>query len=376
MFQVSLLAPADDSVGMQTITEHEQKLASTLSYLAQEPVADPFKPSKKVKPSKQGLRRLVLIVGFLTMVVTAIIHYQPEVVHWLENIASAEPTVVPHSESIAEQTGTSIAVASTREVAGSGTVVASRATTVFSKYEGQITGVSVEPGDIVKLGQILVILDDAGARFALEQATTDRVAADLSLSARAIDLEQARLSVERNEALVAQEATSRQQLEDARMTAELAVNTLAQAGQELARAELSVRIAEEAVRELTVRAPFAGTITRLDARVGDTVLARADSVRESQSLLTITDMTSLVIDADVAESNIAPLSAGVGGQAVLDAFPDQPFAIEVLRLAPIASAEKGTITLRLAISAPPDGTRPNMAARIRISVDKAGETKQ
>jgi multidrug efflux pump subunit AcrA (membrane-fusion protein) len=96
------------------------------------------------------------------------------------------------------------------------------------------------------------------------------------------------------------------------------------------------------------------------------VLARADSVRESQSLLTVTDATSMVIDADVAETNISPLRPGLHGEAVLDGFPDRPFAIEVLRLAPVASVEKGTITLRLSFADPPQGIRPNMAARIRI----------
>lgn len=364
-----MFALADHSVGMQTITERERKLAATLGSLAAEPVADDG------KPSTLQLRRCALFIGVLSMVLTAIFIYRLKVVHWFENSAPVDQTSVMHSERIDEQTDASRSVASAREVAGSGTIVASRATAVFSKYAGQIIGVSVEVGDIVEVGQVLVTLDDAGARFALEQATTNKVAAGLLLAARAIDLKQAQLSLKRNEALAAREATSRQQLEDARMTAELATNTLAQAEQELARAELSVRIAEETVHELMVRAPFNGTITRLDTQVGDTVLARVDSVRESQSLLTITDMTSLVIDADVAETNIAPLNAGARGQAVLDAYPDQPFAIEVLRLAPIASVEKGTITVRLKISALPAGTRPNMAARIRIPVNEAGETK-
>ena len=128
--------------------------------------------------------------------------------------------------------------------------------------------------------------------------------------------------------------------------------------------------------ELTVRATFAGTVTRLDARVGDTVLARIDSVRESQSLLTITNTKSLAIDADVAETTIAALKPGLRGQAVLDGFPDRPFAVTLVRLAPVASAEKGTVTLRLSLDDPPNGILPNMAARIRIALDETGETPQ
>jgi multidrug efflux pump subunit AcrA (membrane-fusion protein) len=88
----------------------------------------------------------------------------------------------------------------------------------------------------------------------------------------------------------------------------------------------------------------------------------------------------MVIDADVAETNIAALRPGLRGEAVLDGFPDRPFAVEVLRLAPVASVEKGTISLRLSFIDPPQGIRPNMAARIRIPLintpSQTGDIKQ
>lgn len=122
-----------------------------------------------------------------------------------------------------------------------------------------------------------------------------------------------------------------------------------------------------------MRAPISGTVTRLDAHVGDTVLSRQDSVREDQSLLAITDTASLVIDADVAEANIALMRPGLLGEAVLDGFPGQPFAVEVSKIAPVISREKGTVTLRLSLMSPPAGMRPAMAARIRLVVgEEAG----
>ena len=93
-------------------------------------------------------------------------------------------------------------------------------------------------------------------------------------------------------------------------------------------------------------------------------------------MLTITNTKSLAIDADVAETTIAALKPGLRGQAVLDGFPDRPFVVTLVRLAPVASAEKGTVTLRLSLDDPPDGILPNMAARIRIALDETGETPQ
>lgn len=375
---------------MNMTTEHDRKLAETLKSLSLETVAH------DIEPPKRPFRRLSISIAFSALVAAALIAIvvrQPDVVRGIgtllgagagltsvtannEASASLEEAGVPHDARHEQRSSAGIPVRALHEVTGSGFVVAPRTTTVFSKYEGKITHIAVEAGDAVAAGQVLVTLDDAGARFALQQAQAARAAAELALAARTIDLAQARSSLWRMETLAARDAASRQQLEDARTVAERASNAIAQAKQALASAELSIRVAEEPVAELTVRAPFSGTVTRLDAHVGDTVLARVDSVRENQSLLAITDTTSLMIDADVAETNIASLRPGLRGEAVLDGFPDRPFAIVVLRLGSVASAEKGTIALRLSLTSPPVGIRPNMAARIRIPLNNAGDTTQ
>lgn len=260
-----------------------------------------------------------------------------------------------------------------REITGSGFVIAPQKTAVFSKYEGEVLRVAVAAGDVVEAGQVLVVLDDASARFALEQAVAGRQKAELQAQASDIDLVQAAASLARTKTLALRDAATRQALEEQDTAMRKAVNAVAQARQSVDSADLAVRIAREKVDALTVRAPFAGTVTRLEAHVGDSVLARADSVRESQSLLTLTDTAHLVIDADVAESQIAMLWAGLAGEAVLDGFPDHAFAVTVTRLAPAASAEKGTISLRLSLRDPPEGIRPNMAARIRLFLDRTGD---
>jgi RND family efflux transporter MFP subunit len=260
-----------------------------------------------------------------------------------------------------------------REITGSGFVIAPQKTAVFSKYEGEILRVAVSAGDVVEAGQVLVVLDDASARFALEQAVADRQKAELQAQASDIDLAQAAASLARTKMLALRDAATRQALEEQDTAMRKAANAVAQARQSVESAGLAIRIAQERVDALTVRAPFAGTVTRLEAHVGDSVLARADSVRESQSLLTLSDTAQLVIDADVAESQIGALGAGLAGEAVLDGFPDRPFAVTVSRLAATASAEKGTISLRLALQHPPQGIRPNMAARIRLFLDPTGD---
>lgn len=358
-------------------TEQQRKRAEALKPLSLEPALH------NAQPPRPMFRRLVLPVCLAALIAGAgasALFYRPDVVRRIETAlpepehATAGPVAIVQAGG--ERSAVHNPVPASREITGSGFVVAPSTTTVFAKYEGRITQIAVAPGDPVVKGQALVLLEDAGAGFALEEARAKKVQAELVLTARDIDLTQARTLLDRAETLAARNATPKQALEDAHAAAERASNAVAQAQQSSANADLAIRIAGERVAELTVRAPFDSTVTRLDARIGDTVLARIDSVRESQSLLMVTDTKNLVIDADVAETSIAPLKPGLGGQAVLDAFPDQPFAVTVLRLAPIASAEKGTVALRLSFTDPPDGIRPNMAARIRIVLEETGDPTQ
>ncbi|WP_235890727.1 efflux RND transporter periplasmic adaptor subunit [Martelella alba] len=259
----------------------------------------------------------------------------------------------------------------TGEIAGSGFVVAPRSTVVYSKYEGTVTGISVEVGDRVIAGQILVTIDNATAHLSLEQAEAARVSDVITLRGKKIALEEASASLNRYRLLAKGNVVSAKELEEAEIAWRTAQNVVDQATQAIRQADLAVEKARQHIEALVVRAPFAGTVTQLNAHLGDRVLARADSVRESQSLLTIADTTSMVIDADVAEANLDRLRSGLAGEAVLDGLPDHPFPVELQKIAPVASLEKGTIGLRLSLINPPDGIRPQMAARIRITIPQS-----
>ncbi len=372
---------------MNMTSEHDRKLVETLKSLSLEPSPQtPDSPNRRV-------RRLLLSGCLFALVTGSIALAWPEVTNHIKNTWPqqwwSEVGLTPKDSLERSNSGTNQAATHdvstttspkpppmvTREITGSGYVVAPHAVSVFAKYEGRITSVDVDAGQRVEAGQVLVTLDDASTRFALERAQVEKVTASLVVEARQIELEQASASLQRSQTLAAKQSVSRQAVEQASTAHNSAINALAQARQNLVKADIGIRIAEERVEGLVVKAPIAGTITALDANVGDMVLARLDSVLDNKKLLEITDTTTLVIDADVAETNISALHPGLAGEAVLDGIADQPFAIEVLRIAPVTSLEKGTITLRLSLRDPPGGIRPNMAARIRIA-QRTGDTFQ
>ncbi|ANL22464.1 RND family efflux transporter protein [Rhizobium sp. N113] len=372
------------SVGMNTTSEHERHLAARLRSLSVEPTVFEIEPPER-RARRRGVSAMLALAGVVSLAVALL--YRPDALERIATLtkfmggeavlsaggAALPITALPENAAIDDATPTPGIVAPnrgtpSREITGSGYVVAPDIATVFSKYEGRIVAIEVEAGDPVIAGQVLVRLDDAGARFALRGAYIAGRAAELALEAGNIALVQARSSLDRAERLAGRDAMSAEALEAARTAFDTAGNAAAQARQDLEKAKLDIDRAREQMEALTVRAPISGTVTRLDAHVGDTVLSREDSVRENESLLAITDTASLVIDADVAEVNMALLRPGLKGEVVLDGFPDKPFTVEVAKIAPVISKEKGTVTLRLSPSSPPPGMRPAMAARIRLVV--------
>ncbi|AYG69831.1 MULTISPECIES: HlyD family efflux transporter periplasmic adaptor subunit [unclassified Rhizobium] len=367
---------------MNTITEDNRKLAETLRSLSLEP------SFQSVEPPPWKDRRLVPLSILLALgaSVIAVTVFWPDIAPQLKGALQQKPDIAlapsitqtsgqasPTASQATASVNASIPalnppqLAAVSEITGSGYVVAPSIVTVFSKYEGEIASVAAQIGDQVEAGQVLVGIDDISADFALEQAKADSDAAKLVLDGKILELKQAVSSLQRNAALSGKNVVSIQAVEEAQTARDTALNAVDQARQSYAKAQLGVRIAKEHVDALIVKAPISGRVTRLDAHVGGRVLARIDGIKESESLLTITDTKSLVIDADVAETNIGALRPGLRGDAVLDGFPDKPFIIEILQLWPTVSREKGTITLRLALIEPPEGIMPNMAARIRIS---------
>lgn len=130
---------------------------------------------------------------------------------------------------------------------------------------------------------------------------------------------------------------------------------------------LAVRQAEDVLTRFTLRAPFDGVIVERNAQVGDIRPSVFDGPQDG--MLVVLDPTALIIDVDVAETNLSHIEIGQSATARLDAFPDEAFDMIVSMIAPQASVEKGTVSVRLTFETPPTNILPNMSAK--VSFDSA-----
>lgn len=355
---------------MNTCTDQNRKITETLRVLSAPPVTPPDSPSEATV-RRFPVKMVALLISFVLLLAGAAV---------IISIISPDAAKMLSSTSIEDAEGgaeipqafpkpQSLTIAPViREITGSGYVVAPDMTVVYAKRGGLITNILVEPGDTVKEGQPLLVVEESAMQFATEEARLKYSAAKVSLSAARISQRQAKVVLLRQTELNRRGVVAGQLQEDAETAFLIASNGVEQAQADVDKASLAVQVAEDRVSDLTVRAPITGTVTRLSAHVGDTVLDRIDAIHDGVGLLTIARLDSLAIDADMAEKAIRGLEINLKGEAVLDAFPDRPFTFALLRVAPEVNAAKGTVKVRLIPNDPPSGIRPGMAARVRIAL--------
>ncbi len=366
---------------MNMITEQERKIAQTLRSLSDDDPVD--LPTNRTQSSARhpfSGKRLLLLAAGAFLITGSIALFKPDLPAAFLKILGA-PAESPRAQTALQTKLKSMPegkvnalpssppAAGQAQVTGSGYVIAPDKVTLFAQYASRITAVLVKPGDHVTIGQALITLDDLDLRLAVQQARASRKAALLALEAARIASSDTDATFKRNTGLNKRGIVSDTDLQKAKIAALKAANMVEQARVAADKSALDLSEAEAKLGNLTIRAPISGTVLQITAKKGDRVPDFADAIR-SNGLVTIARFDQLVIDADVAEKAVGGLASGQLGEATLDAFADQPFAVAIQRIAPEVNSAKGTISLRLVPKDPPAGIRPGMAARIRISLTK------
>ena len=234
----------------------------------------------------------------------------------------------------------------------SGYVVARRKAAVASKGTGRLVYLGVVEGDRVRAGQVIARIEDADVKAQLAQAQ-----ANLQLS-RA-ELHDAERSQGRERFLSDSGASSQASLDAAE-----ARYQRVKAG--IAAAEAAVDAAQVALENTVIRAPFDGTVLTKNADVGEVVAPLAASAFSKSAVVTIADLRSLQVEADVAESNLEAVSPGQPCEIVLDAYPDVRYPGSVAMIVPTADRAKATVMVKVAFRSYDARVLPEMSAKVHF----------
>src|SRR5213078_1977539 len=234
----------------------------------------------------------------------------------------------------------------------SGYVVAQRKAAVASKGTGRLVYLGVVEGDRVRAGQVIARIEDADVKAQLAQAQ-----ANVQLS-RA-ELHDAGRSLERERFLSDSGASSQASVDAAEARYQRVKASIATA-------EAAVEVAQVALENTVIRAPFDGTVLTKNADVGEVVAPLAASAFSKSAVVTIADLRSLQVEADVAESNLEAVSPGQPCEIVLDAYPDVRYPGVVAKIVPTADRAKATVQVKVAFRSYDARVLPEMSAKVHF----------
>jgi RND family efflux transporter MFP subunit len=232
----------------------------------------------------------------------------------------------------------------------SGYITPRRRATIAAKITGRVTGVFFDEGTRVAQGQLLATLDDLDVKRSLDSAKADRDSAQAAIADYEVQLKNAQITLRRAEQLQKAGVQTQEALDNATMTVDSLKAKIALAKQQVTGSEARIAVAQQAVDNCTIRAPFGGIVVSKDAQVGEMVSPNSAGGGFTRTgIATIVDMKSNEIEVDVNESYIAKVKEGQQVTATLDAYPERPIPSKVRTVIPTADRQKATVKVRITI---------------------------
>jgi RND family efflux transporter MFP subunit len=246
----------------------------------------------------------------------------------------------------------------------SGYVVAQRKAAVASKTTGRIVSISVEEGNHVKKGDLIARLENEDVTALLEQAKANLDAARAGLEQANAELHDADVNFRRYQELLKSELISINDYDSAEARYKKAVAAVAEAEAGVHAGKAALNGAEVSLEYTFIRAPFDAVVLTKNADIGDIITPLGAAANAKAAVVTIADMGSLQVEADVSESNLQYVKLGYPCEIQLDAFPDSRFRGSVHMIVPTADRSKASVMIKVKFLDNDSRILPEMSAKV------------
>jgi len=250
------------------------------------------------------------------------------------------------------------------QLTASGYVVAQRRAAVASKASGRLLELNVREGSQVKRGDLLARLDASDIHAAILAAEAAVAQAEANHKQLWVQLINARAETARARSLEGQGFISPQMVDTtvSKNKAAFAAAAAGQAALEQARAQLKAQ--KVALDYTEIRAPFDGVVLVKNANVGDIITPMSSAAGAQGAVVTMADMSTLEVEADVSEGNLSKTQVGQPVEIVLDALPGTRFKGRVSGIVPTVDRAKATVMTKIRFEQLDARILPEMSAKV------------
>lgn len=256
-------------------------------------------------------------------------------------------------------------------VSASGEVRPREEVNISSQVPGQIVDLRVEEGDHVKKGETLVQLDPERYRSEVQRLEAQLRMAQVDVDKEDVSLRTAEANLRRVQALYNQNIVSDDALDQARLSVDSGRITLQSRQEQVKQVEADLARARDDLSKTTLRAPMAGLVTRVNAKVGEQVIIGTMN-NPGTVILTLSDMGEVLAEVNVDETDVTSLRPGQKAEIRVDAVQNHVYSGEVESIGNAADRQ-GTVSrfpVKVRIQDPDDRLRPGMSSHASIQVDE------
>ncbi len=242
----------------------------------------------------------------------------------------------------------------TETVTASGKIYPETEVKIAPEVSGEITELTVEEGDSVTAGQLLVKINPAiynsmvnQAQASMEQSRAGAMNTKEMMAQAQSQFELAKSTFDRNQKLYKDKVISELEFEQAeasfksaKATFEASKASLSGGNYGVVAAQASLSQSRENLRKTTIIAPRSGIISALNVKKGERVVGTAQMA--GTEMLTIADMSRIEVRVDVSETDIAKVKLGDTTIIEADAYRNRKFTGVVSKVA-VSSKSTGLV---------------------------------
>lgn len=240
---------------------------------------------------------------------------------------------------------------------------------LFSRVDGYISKIHVDKGDFVKANQLLVEIDHTDFIHAVNQAKANLAAARARVTQQEAALRNAKLTLDRMQALIKDQFVSQQDLDNAQVNYDAAVAQMDTLRAQVRQMEVALAQAETNLTYSYIRAPFAGYVAERNLDPGAYVSgATASTSTFSRGILSLHDIETVRTLIEVVEKDVPLVRIGQKAEIRAEAYPDRIFEGTVTRVVQALNRATRTMTVEVDLPNPDHALKGGMFARVEVIV--------
>lgn len=250
-----------------------------------------------------------------------------------------------------------------RVVSITGVVRARNEAQLFSKMVGRVTRVAAELGQAVKAGDVLAVLENTDFMWRMKQAEAQLQVAQAGLENAKLQRKTAAASWERAQGLHKKGALSQADFEQAEAGFALAGVGVQAAEAQVALADAALGLANQALADTRITAPFDGVVAKKNVNVGS-------QASLTQPAFLLQDQAALKMQGTVPAAHVAALKRGMAVEIAVDELPGRQLRGELSAIAPALEGDSRRAAVEVSLT-PASGLIPNMFGHAEIRFGEA-----